>query len=148
MLTRRSIHKVLKLDAQLGRTPYPVPRDHMPAEYYSRVARWGNRIEEGTTRREPLCDKVGDARVEYDLSLDYASFLHSHPDLESISETREGIGFCYHLKNGGSVEIKHEKTGIGNIVVYFKGCPSKIYRGLKRLEGEVISAISGRYNVG
>ena len=35
MLTRRVIHRVMRMDAQLGEPGVPVPRDELPSSYYA-----------------------------------------------------------------------------------------------------------------
>lgn len=110
------------------------------------------RSEELVTSRIPLCDRVGNARVEHDFSLDYASYLSSylslHPDPVKTRAERTKFGsITYYIKGGGTVELRHEIIGIGNVVVYFKECPKHIYDELRDLERRVVEQVNTLYPV-
>lgn len=96
------------------------------------------------TTRIPLSERIGLASIDHDLSLDYLSFLSCHPDL-SRTTSEEGRSVSYHLKSGGVVELRHELTGIGQVVVYFTDCPRELYDALKDLQGRVVDAVNRLY---
>ncbi len=106
------------------------------------------RLDELVTRKIPLCDRVGNAQVEHDFSLDYASFLSLHPDLVNTRAERTKFGgITYYIKGGGTVELRHEITGIGKVVVYFNECPKHIYDELNSLERRVVEQANKLYPV-
>lgn len=106
-------------------------------------------IEELITTKSPLCETVGIAKIKYDFahnckaveivrvkhdfSLDYAQYLSFSKDVDREKTNSENRSI-YFLKNGGSIEMKNEVTGIGRVVVYYNNCPRRIYEDLQKIE--------------
>jgi len=85
-----------------------------------------NTLTERITATTPISEFIGNARVEYDLSLDIACMLSSNPDVERMEAPERGE-LHYFLKEGGVMEMKYEVTSIGKVVFYFKNCPKTFY---------------------
>ena len=101
-------------------------------------------MAEKINRKVPLCDRVGNARIEHDFSLDFASFLSCHADVKGTESTEKGIR--YNL-NEGSVELKREITAIGKVVVFFNDCPKEIYNALIYLQEKTVQKVNKLYPI-
>ena len=99
-------------------------------------------IEDCITTTVPLGTKIGIPRKDVDLSLSYAAFLNACPQL--ARKTHEDRSVCYHLKNGGTIELRYNITSIGDVIVAFADCPKHIYEGLKSLEKRVVDAVTNQ----
>ena len=102
-------------------------------------------MSELVTRKNPLCDSIGHARIEHDFSLDYASLLSRHEDVERIESRDDGI--LYHLRNKGTIELRREVTACGKVVAYFNDCPKSLHDELISLEEETVKLVNEMYIV-
>jgi len=105
-------------------------------------------VEELVTTKSPLCETIGKTRINYDFSLDYASYLSCSNDVDKKKTKSENGALTYFLKNGGSVSLRREVTGIGRIVVYYEDCPKRIYDDLQALEEKIVDIANDNYGCG
>jgi len=93
-------------------------------------------VEDIVTKVITLPSRIGRDRIEHDFSLDYAGYMSLSGEFVKREVTRNGIK--YHLKNGGTMEMRDEVTSIGKVVVYFDKCPKSIYDSLQNIEKNII----------
>ncbi len=102
-------------------------------------------VEELVTTKSPLCETIGIARIKHDFSFDYAQYLSFSEDVDRKKTTSEKGRITYPLKNGGSIEMRNEVTGIGRVVVYYNNCPKRIYDDLQKIEEAIVEEVNKNF---